>query len=224
MTPILFAKALLAALNLPVSESNVAALVAIQKQEGGHQLNRAWFNPLNTMRSMPGAQEAGLQVKGIKAYSSWDEGIAATALTLGQGNMRPIVTSLSRSAPPEETLAVFAASPWGWYEYKNGVRVPHSYPGATALVRSPEALARYGSTPYRDAPVPKESPKQEPSGQQRPSQCGPWRDLEVPRSTVARKSLATGAVVALVGGAVVIAGILLFSRPLDPWTTRRGGW
>lgn len=155
MTPALFAQSLLASLSLPVSDNNVAALVAIQKQEGGHEANSAWFNPLNTMRDMPGAREAGLQVKGIKAYSSWDEGIAATAKTMAQTapgfDMRPIVNALRRSAPPEETLAAFAASPWGWYTYKDKTRVPISPRAAIEILKSPSALAKYANTAYRDA-------------------------------------------------------------------------
>jgi hypothetical protein len=155
MTPALFAQSLLAALSLPTSDNNVAALVAIQKQEGGHEANSAWFNPLNTMRDMPGARDAGLQIKGIKAYSSWDEGIAATAKTLAQTapgfDMRSIVNALRRSAPPEETLAAFAASPWGWYKYVDKKRVPISPDAAIALLKSPAALAKYANTAYRDA-------------------------------------------------------------------------
>lgn len=151
MTPALFAQSLLASLSLPVSDNNVAALVAIQKQEGGHEANSAWFNPLNTMRDMPGAREAGLQVKGIKAYSSWEEGLAATAKTMAQDNMRGIMNALARSAPPSETLAAFAASPWGWYTFKDHTRVDLPYTAATAILKSPAALAKYANTAYRDA-------------------------------------------------------------------------
>ena len=127
-----------------MTSNNVTALIAIQNQEGGHQANGARFNPLNTMREAPGGKNA---IGKIKAYSSWDEGVRATAATLAQSNMRSIVQSLARSAPPEETLKAFADSPWGWYDPKTGVRLP--YPAALAVVRSPSLLSKYGSMAYR---------------------------------------------------------------------------
>ena len=120
MTPTDFARALLQKLKLPVTDNNVAALVAFQKQEGGHEANSAWFNPLNTMypvtpsKDFPGAHDAGLKVKGIKAYANWDEGLEATARTLAQGNMKGIFNSLARNASPAETLNQIPASGWGW--------------------------------------------------------------------------------------------------------------
>ena len=151
MTPALFAQSVLASLSLPVTDNNIAALVAIQAQEGGHEHNSAAFNPLNTGYDVPGSRSAGLQVKSIKAYSSWEDGIRATAKTIAQGNMKSIYQALSRSAPPEETLAVFAASPWGWYKYEHGVRVQLPYPGALSLVRNPAQLAKYANTAYSGA-------------------------------------------------------------------------
>lgn len=114
MTPVDFARALLRRLNLPVTDNNVNALIAFQKIESGHQANGAWFNPLNTMRGAPGARDANLQVKGIKAYSSWDEGLEATAKTIAQPNMSGIFNSLRASANPDDTLRAIHVSPWGW--------------------------------------------------------------------------------------------------------------
>lgn len=123
MTPTDFAKALLSRLHLPLSDNNIKALVAVQAIEGGHMANSAIFNPLNTMQSMPGSRDAGLKVKGIKAYSSWDEGLEATAKTIEQGtkthvapgfDMSDIYRSLARSAPPDETIRTWQLSHWGW--------------------------------------------------------------------------------------------------------------
>jgi hypothetical protein len=146
VTPAEFAKRVLVELRLPVTDNNVTALVAFQVQEGGHT-NGAYFNPLNTMRSMPGGREANLQVKGIKAYSSWSEGITATAKTMAQDNMKGIVLALARNASPMETLRAISASPWGWQD-KSGRPIP--FAAAENLVRAPQALARYASQKYRD--------------------------------------------------------------------------
>jgi len=143
MTPALFAQSLLSELSLPVTQNNIAALVAIQNQEGGHEHNSAWYNPLNTMLDPRTGKSAGK----VMAYSSWDEGIRATASTMSQPNMRAIVAALARSASPEETLKAFANSPWGWYDAKTGSRLP--YPAALAVVRSPGLLAKFGAMAYR---------------------------------------------------------------------------
>lgn len=114
VTPADFAEALLKRLALPVTANNITALIAFQAIEGGDMANSARFNPLNTMYSMPGARDANLKVKGIKAYSSWQEGLEATARTMVQKNMSAIFTALARSAPPDETLKAIQGSPWGW--------------------------------------------------------------------------------------------------------------
>ncbi len=113
VTPSLFAQAVLGRLGLPITENNIAALVAFQSWEGGHMNNTARFNPMNTMRDVDGAEQARGLVKGIKAYATWDDGVEATARTLAQDNMRGIYNSLARSAPADETLRAVAASPWG---------------------------------------------------------------------------------------------------------------
>ena len=158
MTPALFAEEVLVSLSLPVTAENVAALIAFQAQEGGHEQNSAWHNPLNTMRDAPGAVDAGLKVKGIKAYPSWETGIAATAETIAQPNMRGIYAALARSAPAAETLRAVSASPWGWYKYVDHARVSLPYHAAEALLASPAALASFGGRAYRAAGAPSSWP------------------------------------------------------------------
>jgi len=57
-----------------------------------------------------------LKVKGIKAYSSWDEGLEATARTLENKKFdySGILKSLARSASPDDTIREWGKSPWGW--------------------------------------------------------------------------------------------------------------
>jgi hypothetical protein len=144
VTPVSFAEELLSRLGLPVTESNVRALVAFQNQEGGHE-NGARFNPLNTM--LRTGDSVNFQSKkvgpGVQAYSSWDEGLRATEKTMRQGNMRAIFDSLRASASPADTIAAIAKSPWGWGS------LPHS--AADAIVRSSVAFERYGSKAYSGA-------------------------------------------------------------------------
>jgi hypothetical protein len=60
----------------PVCGNNLVAMVAWQAQEG----TRVAWNPLATTRGMPGATT--FNSVGVKNYSSLEEGLQATALTL----------------------------------------------------------------------------------------------------------------------------------------------
>lgn len=111
-TPRDFAYALLNAMNLPTTDNNVMALVALQALEGGFMANPAAFNPLNTTQRMSGSQTLGGTV-GIQAYTSWQQGLDATQKTLLNGYYGSILSALSNSADPDTTLNVWAASPWG---------------------------------------------------------------------------------------------------------------
>jgi|SRR5271170_1330784 len=114
MTPADFAQAVLRRLSLPTSANNVAALVSFQAHEGGHMANTAAYNPMNTTLKMPGSRVApGFSSPPIQAYSSWDEGIEATARTLAQKNMSAIYSSLSHSGSSDDTLRAIAKSSWG---------------------------------------------------------------------------------------------------------------
>jgi hypothetical protein len=132
VTPILFAKALLERLHLPVTDNNIAALVGLQAQEGGHVGNAAAFNPTNVTQPMPGSYTALVTPAHIQGYQSWDQGVEATAKLLSNGLYSGVLASLGRSAPPADTLKEIALSPFGWYKIVGGQRVPLPYPGALA--------------------------------------------------------------------------------------------
>ena len=122
-TPIDFARALLARLGKPVSENNIAALVAAQCIEGGYMHNGAMFNPLNTTLPWPGARS--VTPVGVRAYASWADGLEATAKTLENGLYQPILDALENDCDPDHTLRAMALSPWGWYRVENCIRVPN---------------------------------------------------------------------------------------------------
>jgi hypothetical protein len=135
MTPIDFAKALLSRLGLPQSENNIAALVGLQVQEGGHSANSAKFNPMNVTQIVPGVSKLapGFSQSGpqIQAYPDWQTGLEATATLLMNGKYKGVLASLAKSASPADTLKEIALSPYGWYDIIKGVRVPKAYPQAT---------------------------------------------------------------------------------------------
>lgn len=134
-TPIDFATALLRASGLPTSHNNLAAVVAWQKLEGGHFQSPTFaFNPLNTTQPMPGGVTRNYA--GVKAYSSWDEGLQATVKTLNNGMYRGVISALAASSDPGETLRAVDASPWG----------THNVPSdASAFAEA--ALITYGKMP-----------------------------------------------------------------------------
>lgn len=109
LTPRQFAKALLKAGGYPASENNIGTLVTWMAQEGGHWANSAWYNPLNTSQRMPGDHPA---VGFIPAYTSWDQGIAATLKTINYGAYKNIRAALAASEPPASAFQAINASPW----------------------------------------------------------------------------------------------------------------
>jgi hypothetical protein len=111
-TPLDFAKALLSALNVPVSTNNVAAIVAAEGIEGGHFINQARYNPLNTTQQMPGSYKAPGTI--VQAYTSWQQGLDATVKTLRYAPYRGIIANLQADSPPDVTLADPGWRTWGW--------------------------------------------------------------------------------------------------------------
>jgi hypothetical protein len=78
-----WASALLSTLGAPASESNVRALSTWMHAEGtgwSTSLNRATYNPLNTTLNKEGA--VSFNKVGVKAYTSWEQGLEATVDTL----------------------------------------------------------------------------------------------------------------------------------------------
>ncbi|MHB2020529.1 MAG: peptidoglycan-binding domain-containing protein [Candidatus Xenobia bacterium] len=87
-----FARQLLQRMGAPVTDANVKSLTRWEQREGGHWNNTAQFNPLNT--SMPMAGSHTRNRAGVKAYSSWDQGLEATAKTINLPAYRDIATGL----------------------------------------------------------------------------------------------------------------------------------
>ena len=110
-TQLTWARALLVAMRLPVTADNVAAITAWEMAEGGHWYNTAYYNPLNTTQSMPGATV--FNSVGVKAYTSWRQGLEATVKTLRNGYYGDIIEALRRGNDSTAVAAAVGASPWG---------------------------------------------------------------------------------------------------------------
>lgn len=110
-TPASWARELLARMRLPATSSNVDAIVAWEAAEGGHWLNTARYNPLNTTQREPGS--TSMNSVGVQAYTSWDQGFSATIATLRNGNYSGILAALQRGDNAAGVVAAVVASPWG---------------------------------------------------------------------------------------------------------------
>ncbi len=111
VTQVTWAQAVLKSLGMPITADNVAAVVAWEMAEGGHWYNTAYYNPLNTTQSMPGATI--FNSVGVKAYTSWEQGLKATVITLHNGYYGGILEALSRGNDAQAVADAVAASPWG---------------------------------------------------------------------------------------------------------------
>ena len=110
-TQLTWAQALLVAMRLPVTADNVAAIAAWEMAEGGHWYNTAYYNPLNTTQDMPGATV--FNSVGVKAYTSWKQGLEATVKTMKNGYYGGIIDALRRGNDSTAVAAAVGSSPWG---------------------------------------------------------------------------------------------------------------
>lgn len=134
--PTTWAQALLARIGAPADDQNTQAVVAWEAAEGGNWHNTAAFNPLNTTQPEPGARS--VNSAGVKAYTSWDQGLVATTTTLHNGNYAPILDALASGTDPQSVLDAIVASPWGTTSISLGS-------GATTAATAPPAAAQASS-------------------------------------------------------------------------------
>jgi len=114
-SPDAWAKAMLVALNAPVSTDSMDALKTWARFEGGHYKNSASYNPLNTTYELPGSK--GMNSVGVKAYASWDDGIKATVASLTgkraeERGYAAIVEALRKGGDKDTILAAINKSAW----------------------------------------------------------------------------------------------------------------
>lgn len=110
-TPTTFAQALLATIGEPVTDANVQVVTAWESAEGGNWHNTAHFNPLNTTLVEPGSYT--VNDAGVRAYSSWDQGLQATASTLQEGAYQGIRDALAGGQDAQGVANAILQSPWG---------------------------------------------------------------------------------------------------------------
>jgi len=112
-TPQSWARALLRAEGIPRTRCNVGAVISWERAEGGHWVNDAQFNPLNTTLPEPGSSPIEGNPYGVQSYSSWTQGFAATLATLNNGRYGGILAALRDGGNAQAVADAEAATPWG---------------------------------------------------------------------------------------------------------------
>ena len=150
VTPQTWAQALLQRLGEPVTPGNVRVIEEWEAREGGHWLNTARFNPLNTTQSEPGS--SSINSVGVKAYTSWQEGLTATATTLKNGLYNNVLVALHKN-DQQAAIQAIRQSPWaGAHGYTTWVDAAGGKAYAQAHV-SGGAIPPRQSQPFTLPPV-----------------------------------------------------------------------
>lgn len=90
------ASALLTYLGDPQTPASVSTLATWAEREGGMWHNNAMYNPWNTTMREPGS--TSINSIGVQSYGSWNQGLAATAETLRNGQYPQILADLASGA------------------------------------------------------------------------------------------------------------------------------
>lgn len=107
-----FMRTVLTRLGAPVTAQNLQFMYAWAQAEGGDTHNDASWNPLNTTQAFGSSRS--INKVGVKAYSSFADGVEATVKTLTNGRYSPIVSGLQSGTSTATQLAQqVAKSPWG---------------------------------------------------------------------------------------------------------------
>jgi hypothetical protein len=95
----------------PVTQQNIQNLDLWQRAEGGSTNNPDSYNPFNTTLGTYGGSSTNSV--GVKAFSSWGQGLDATIATIEQSNMAGIDNALKANSPTPQFEAAVNSSPWG---------------------------------------------------------------------------------------------------------------
>lgn len=102
-----FAVDLLRAINAPLYNGNIVAILAWIQAEGGN----AKCNPLNT--TQPATNASDYNSVHVKNYTNYSVGLAATVLTLALPRYAGIRDALNRRVSTKDVLEAVNASDWG---------------------------------------------------------------------------------------------------------------
>jgi hypothetical protein len=128
-TPVDWANAELGVLGVPDTQQNVADLLAWFAHEGGAGPefggdNTASYNPLNTTLKYGGSSTVAsgpAAEAGVQSYTSWTNGLLATASTIRESQYSAIFNDLvAGNTPVAQFGAAVGKSPWGTPAFSSG--------------------------------------------------------------------------------------------------------
>lgn len=90
-------------------QANIVTMLAWQKAEG----TSAKFNPYATTQREQGSTTLPGNSSGVQEYTSWHDGVAATATTLQNGSYGAILQALRSGAGAQAVAQAVGRSPWG---------------------------------------------------------------------------------------------------------------
>lgn len=103
-----FYVALLNKLGMPVTGANMQFMRAWNRAEG---MDSSHYNPFATTQAASGA--SNVNRVGVKSYTSFDQGVNATAQTLQNGRYGSILDALRNGNDSMAAARAVAATPWG---------------------------------------------------------------------------------------------------------------
>lgn len=105
-----FCEQLLGRLGMNVTPMRVGMLLAWCWAEGGWAHNNAAYNPMNT--TQPAAGSHPINSVGVQAYTTLQEGLDATEVTLTNGRYGAVLIAL-QGQQSEGWAGIVGVSPWG---------------------------------------------------------------------------------------------------------------
>lgn len=139
-------RAVLRQMGAPITTRNLQFLTSWQRWEGGHTNNDARYNWLNTTKTAPGVT-GSINSVGVKAFDSFDNGVAATIATLQNGRYDDIVAGL-RSGDPYKAKPTAGLSTW-----VSGSPTGNLGYSAKVLGLKPEDVKAQASQAYQAGPA-----------------------------------------------------------------------
>lgn len=154
MTKYTWAVALLQSLGSPTTSNNIEFLISWANAEGGNWGNTAYFNPLNTTE--PGYGGTDMNSVGVKAYPSWQQGIAATVAVMRNGLYNGILRLLQTGHSDVQQMAdAVSSSEWGTGSFSGASAGTQSaYTGAQIVPEGPSGSGSDSVDPYQSAAEP----------------------------------------------------------------------
>lgn len=108
----------LSMININETNSNMQIVYAWTQAEGGAGpqwggSNTANYNPINTTQGMPGSTPIAGNTAGVQSYTSWAEGLVATAKTITNGDYGDLLAALKSGDGSAFVGSSELASVWG---------------------------------------------------------------------------------------------------------------